>query len=518
MVLPQIISPSQNAFIQGRQILDSVLIANECLDSRMKQGVPGVICKLDVEKAYDHVNWEFLLYLLQRCGFPLRWRKWIWFCISTVRFSILINGCPSGFFASSRGLRQGDPLSPLLFVIVMEALSRLIDRTVQGSFLSGFTVGSSVEREVMVSHLLFADDTVIFCDADPSKIEHLGCVLTWFEAISGLRINLGKSEMVPVGEIPNMEELAGILGCKQASLPMKYLGLPLGAKFKETTIWNPILEKMERRLAGWKRLYLSKGGKVTLIKSTLSNLPTYYLSLFPIPTAVAYRLEKLQRDFLWSGLGEEFKYHLVSWSKICEPICSGGLAIRNLRLFNQALLGKWLWRYGTEPEALWRRVVDVKYGSLWGGWCSNDCRGPYGVGLWKNIRKGWESFSRHLFMEVGHGTRIRFWHDRWCGMEPLKVTFPELFSIARDKEASIADLTPLGMGMLHWDVSFTRSVHDWELEPLTSFMELIYGSSLRGTGEDQLCWERPSKQDFAVKRYYRALLNSPSVLFPWKVI
>ena len=145
----------------------------------------------------------------------------------------------------------------------------------------------------MVSHLLFADDTLIFCDADHSKIEHLGCVLTWFEAIFGLKINLGKSEMVLVGDVPNMEELACILGCKQASLPMKYLGLPLVAKFKETTIWNPILEKMAQRLAGWKRLYLSKGGKVRLIKSTLSNLPTYYLSLFPIPAAVAYRLEKL---------------------------------------------------------------------------------------------------------------------------------------------------------------------------------------------------------------------------------
>ena len=92
---------------------------------------------------------------------------------------------------------------------------------------------------------------------------------------------------------------------------MKYLGLPLGAKFKDKTIWNPILEKMERRLAGWKRLYLSKGGRVTLIKSTLSNLPTYFLSLYPIPASVANRIKKLQRNFLWDSLGDDPKIYLV---------------------------------------------------------------------------------------------------------------------------------------------------------------------------------------------------------------
>jgi hypothetical protein len=125
-VLAKIISKSQNTFVKGRQILDSVLIGNECIDSRLSSGIPGLLCKLDLEKAYDHVNWDFLLHILQKCGFGEKWRNWIGFCICTVRYSVLVNGEPAGYFSSSRGIRQGDPLSPLLFVLVMEALSSMM--------------------------------------------------------------------------------------------------------------------------------------------------------------------------------------------------------------------------------------------------------------------------------------------------------------------------------------------------------------------------------------------------------
>ena len=288
--------------------------------------------------------------MLQHCGFSEKLRKWILFYISTVRFSILINGSPKDFFGSSSGLRQGNPLFLLLFAIVMEALSRLLDGAVLAGHISGFTVGSRSNTPLMVTHLLFADDTLIFCNASVGQVEYLQEILASFEAVSRLHINLAKSKLVPLGEVTNMGELMALLGCSQSSLPMIYLGLPLGTKFKDRAIWNSILERMERKLTCWRCLYLSKGGKITLIRSTLSSLPTYFLSLFP--EDIAIRIERLQRNFLWGGIDESPKFRLVKWAQVCSPLQSGGLGIRNLRVFNQALLGKWLWRYGRESTHL----------------------------------------------------------------------------------------------------------------------------------------------------------------------
>ena len=325
VVLDSLISETQNSFVGGRQILDSVLIANECLDNRLKCHFPGVVCKLDIEKTYDHVNWNALLYLLNRMGFGLKWREWIKTCISIVRFSVLVNGSSASFFGSSRGLRQGDPLSPLLFLLIMKVLSRILKKTEDSGLLRGFQVGPVNSIGVRISHLLFADDTILFCDASRDQLLSIRLALSCFQSFTGLKVNVGKSEIVPVGEVGNIGVLANILGCRMGSLPMKYLGMLLGTLFKTTSIWNPILEKMEKKLSSWKRLYLSKGGRLTLLKSTLSSLPTYYLSLFTIPVAVADRLECIQRNFLWGSLEECFKHSLVVWEKVCSPLESGRL-------------------------------------------------------------------------------------------------------------------------------------------------------------------------------------------------
>jgi len=138
-VVDKVVSPSQHAFVQGRHITDASLIANECIDHCLRTNHLGILCKLDIEKAYDHVSWEFVMVILEKMGFPSKWRSWIFFCISTVRFSVLINGESSGFFSSSRGLRQGDPLSRLLFILVMEALNRLVYKACELGLLEDFS-------------------------------------------------------------------------------------------------------------------------------------------------------------------------------------------------------------------------------------------------------------------------------------------------------------------------------------------------------------------------------------------
>ena len=135
-VLAKVISLSQNAFVEGRQIMDTVLIANEAIDPILKSNRGAILCKLDIEKAYDHVDWSFLLVVLGKMGFGGKWCRWIKLCLSIVSFSVLVNGNSTGLFQGSRGLRQGDPLSPYLFVIVMEAFSCLMKIAIVGDFLT----------------------------------------------------------------------------------------------------------------------------------------------------------------------------------------------------------------------------------------------------------------------------------------------------------------------------------------------------------------------------------------------
>ncbi|KAJ9677624.1 hypothetical protein PVL29_022550 [Vitis rotundifolia] len=517
-VMGKLVSNNQNAFVEGRQILDAVLVANEAIDSRKRSASAGLVGKLDIEKAYDHVNWRFLLSVLEKMGFGPNWRNWIYYCISTVRMAVLVNGTPTDFFSTFRGLRQGDPLSPYLFVLVMEAFSNLISRAEEVGFIRGFKVKGRRGEGVSISHLLFADDTLLFCEDNRDQLVFWKWVVTCFEVVSGLKINLQKSEIIPVGEVEEVDRAAAVFGCKVGNLPTTYLGLPLGAPHNSCRVWDGVEERFKRKLATWKKQYLSKGGRLTLIKTTLSNLPIYFMSLFVIPRRVRLRLEKIQREFLWGDLEERRKIHLVRWAVICKDKRHGGLGLRHLEEFNHALLGKWLWRFPIERESFWRRVIVGKFGEVEGGWTTREVRESYGTGLWKDIRKGWEKFLLRTSIRIGNGSRTRFWWDLWVGDAKLKDLFPSLFRLATHNSAIVADLWGRqGGGAGGWEVHFRRPFQDWELEEVNRFLGHISAEKVQ-EGEDFLVWKIERKGMFKVKSYYRSLKEDNSPLFPAKEV
>ncbi|RVW74227.1 putative ribonuclease H protein [Vitis vinifera] len=314
-------------------------------------------------------------------GFGPKWMGWMWSCISTAKFSMLVNGVPAGFFSSSKGLRQGDPLSPYLFVMGMEVLSVLITRAVEGGFISWCSI---------------------------------------WQAASGLKINLDKSEVIPIGEVEEVNEMAVEIGCRVRQLSAVYLGLPLGAPNKATSVWDGVEEKVRRRLALWKRQYISKGGRITLIKSTLTSMPLYQMSLFRMPKSVARRLEKLQRDFLWGGANGEKTAHLVKWEVMCADKEKGGLGLRKLACLNKALLHKWIWRFARAKEDLWKKVLEAKYGQEDFGWRTRKANGVFGVGVWKEILKESDWCWENMVFKECHGGTLFSLHSRKIPSYKLK--------------------------------------------------------------------------------------------------
>ncbi|WMV37869.1 hypothetical protein MTR67_031254 [Solanum verrucosum] len=319
--------------------MDVALIANECVDSRIKYQTSGILCKLDIEKAYDHVNWNFLLKVLKHMGFGMKWIRWIAFCIKTVKFSILVNGSPEGFFSSERGLRQG------------------------------------------------------------------------------------------------------ILGCVVGSLPTTYLGLTLGAKSKALQIWSGVIERSEKRLAIWKGQYLSLGGRVILVNSVLDALPTYVMSIFPLPSKVRKRIDKIRRNFIWQGHKKKRAFHLVNWDVLIKSRKDGGLGIRNLNAHNQR--------------------------------------------VWKAIRSLWSLMAGKISLRVGNGRKILFRCDNWLGHGPLKELFPEFFSIATMPNISLES----AKGVHGWNITFRRLLHDWELERVVEFFKTLESFQGFKDTEDSLIWK-----------------------------
>ncbi|KAL4385916.1 hypothetical protein GQ457_09G028800 [Hibiscus cannabinus] len=359
-VSEEIIGETQFAFSPGKQILDCVLIANEVVDYTKKRGLQGIVFKADFRKAYDFVDWNFLLFVMERMGFGKKWCSWIKLCISIVFISVLVNGSPTNPFNISHGMRQGCPLSPLLFNIIAEALSSLFRKAASLGLFSSIRIGNS---SAGLSHLQFADDLIVFCGASETEIKNVVRLLRGFEVASGLKLNLKKSKLLGINvDAAVIDNWAEKIFCKSEKFPSTYLGLPLGISKNDAHVWDPVVEKVRLKLSGWKSKTLSFGGRITLVKSVLSNLPIYFISILPMPVKICKLLSNIIAKFLW-GSSDHRAIHWLKWETICLPRSHGGLGLINFKVKNHAMLFKWIWRYGSEPNSLWRKIIADRYES-----------------------------------------------------------------------------------------------------------------------------------------------------------
>lgn len=302
-VLPSIVSEHQAAFIPGRFITDNVLIAHEVMHSlrvRKRCANSFMAVKTDISKAYDRIEWKFLEEVLRKKGFAEQWIIWIMECIRSVSFSVLINGSPYGSFNASRGLRQGDPLSPYLFILCADVLSSLLTKANQEGKIQGIRVSN---RGPSVSHLLFADDSLFFLKADYKNSHNLSLIFKEYEKASGQMINLEKSSITFGNRVyqHTRDNIMRTLQIPNTGGGGKYLGLPEQFGRKKKDMLQYIQERVQQKIDGWQTRFLSTAGKEMLIKAVAYAMPVYSMNCFQLPMELCSEIDSMIARFWWGS-------------------------------------------------------------------------------------------------------------------------------------------------------------------------------------------------------------------------
>jgi hypothetical protein len=512
-----IISLNQSAFLKGRNLVDGVVVVNEIVDLAKKTGNDCMVFKVDFEKAYDSVDWNFLEYMLYRFGFCEKWIRWIRACVFAGNLSILVNGSPTNEFNIQRGLKQGDPLAPFLFLMVAEGFGGLMKKAVEDNVFKGFSCGGD---GMVISHLQYADDTLCIGEASVQNLWVLKSILCGFHLASGLRINFGKSCLMGVNVRGEFLELAcSFLNCRLGEIPFNYLGLPVGANPRRLSTWVPLVDYLKKRLSSWGKKHISLGGRIVLINSVLNAIPIFYMSFLKMPVQVVKVVTRIQREFLWGGVKGGRKLSWISWKMVCREKKNGGLGVRDVKVVNMSLLSKWRWKLLQNDSALWKDVLVSRYGRrLLRHVNVNESPGTrLASSWWRDIcavdkfveSKNWldESISRR----VNDGASTSFWLHRWIGATSLGESFPRLFSLSTQKEGTVSDIA-VGVGEgLVWNFLWRRSLFTWEIELVNRLRDILLPVRL-SDGPDRWWWRVEPEGEFSVKSAYSYLVKEGSGL------
>lgn len=359
-ILLRIISKNQSGFVKGRAITENILLAQEIInDIKRPNRGKNVVIKLDMTKAYDRVSWPYLCQALRKTGFSNDWVSLIHRFIANNWYTMIVNGVRHGFFKSERGLRQGDPLSPSLFILSAELLSQMLNSLQNNARHQGFYMSIHGPQ---INHLTFVDDTILFCNGSKRSIREVMDILKEYELISGQLINKNKSNfsMNDSTDANTLTRIQQLTGMRHQSFLITYLGCPLFAGKKKLSHFSGLINKITGRIRGWHTKLLSSGGRAVLIRHILLALPIHLLSAVHPLKGTLEAIEKYMARFFWSGKDSGGKHHLISWENLCYPYQEGGTNFRRLKDICQAFKCKQWWNL-RNSSSLWSEFMKAKY-------------------------------------------------------------------------------------------------------------------------------------------------------------
>ncbi|KAL0306177.1 UNVERIFIED_CONTAM: putative mitochondrial protein [Sesamum radiatum] len=444
-LLDRIISPTQSNFVPGRLITDNVLLAfelNHFLNTKAKGGQGYIALKLDVSKAYDKVERIFLEQVLFKTWHPppSRFIRLVMLCVSSVSYSFMLGGRQFGTLIPERGLRQGDPLSPYMFLLCTEAFSSILQRAEADGRIRGVSICRGTPH---ISHLLFVDDTLIFCQASLEGSRAIKEVLETYRRASGQEINSNKSSVAFSRNTRDdlCSQIGADLNIRRENKMELYLGLPSKIARSKKELFSIIRDRIWKRITGWNEKLLSQAGKELLIKSIVQAIPTYAMSCFRLPVTLLKEIHGMIATFWWGSRGRN-RIHWISWQRLCESKLQGGLGFRQLYLFNLAMLAKQLWRIFCSPNRLFGRVLRARYFPHGDIFAATVGRNPSFT--WRSIMAAHKLFRAGYNWRVGNGGSIRVWADPWV---PRPVSFrpvtPRLQEVFLDIDSEVILEIPL---------------------------------------------------------------------------
>ncbi|XP_056690403.1 uncharacterized protein [Spinacia oleracea] len=415
-LLKDIISPNQNSFLPGRGCEVNYIAASEILHSmKTKKGKSGWFAlKIDLEKAYDRLEWNFIRFCLARKGFDRNSTDLILNCIASPATSIIVNGKPSPSFKTTRGIRQGDPISPYVFIICMEYLADMISEAASKENWKPFYLK---RNGIPITHLMFADDLRLFGDTSAKTLSGMKEVLRNFWDCSGQKMNNSKSKIYFSKHTPqNQKDLfCNTLEVQPSPDLGTYLGFPLTDKRPTKNQTLDICRKIKNKLASWKAKCLSKAGRLVLIKSTLTTIANYSMQILYLPKKTLQTIDQACANFLWDSEPQKKKTHLVAWLKACGPLEVGGLSVRSAVMMNKVLMTKLCWKFNTGKN-LASSLIKEKYVD------NRPYPAPFSKGshIWQNVGKGWNMYKDLTAWCIGDGTQINLWLDNWTEKGSLR--------------------------------------------------------------------------------------------------